>query len=295
VKQIILSAFVLLASMMPVDAVAQQSVTTNFRVDRILDGVKLNVGIGSLFVNASGSIFAGTSNYLYRSSDGGTTWVHLTNGLGNKLPFNDVYAISATTNGTMFLGSGADLFMSIDSGNSWQNIVLPNSNAPGVDALVIRDSTVFVGTFFGTSIYHSSSNGSDWTKVFNTNAGFKAMTITLKGSILAGSGNGDPQGYTEGIYRSTNNGNTWLVVDSGLIGEIGTIGDGSTNPDGTMKANGYNIWGLSCDSSTGVVYAATDGEGIFRSTDDGISWTQVTGKTPMPMYASAVLAVDGKV
>ena len=52
-KAIILSAFVLLASMMPVDAVAQQSATTNFGVDRVLDGVKLNVGIGSLFVNSA--------------------------------------------------------------------------------------------------------------------------------------------------------------------------------------------------------------------------------------------------
>ncbi len=284
----------LLASMIPMDVVAQQSATTDFGVKRMLDGVKLNVGIGSLFIDANNNIFAGTSNYLYRSSDGGTTWVHLMSGLENKLPFNDVYAISATANGTMFLGSGADLFMSTDLGNSWQDVVLPNSNAPCVDALVARDSMVFVSTFFGSSIYRSSNNGLDWTRVFNTTGGFKAMVITPKGTILAGTGNADPQGYTEGIYRSTDNGNTWSQSDSGLIGEIGTIGDGSTNPDGSMKANGYNIWGLTCDSSTGVVYAATDGEGIFRSTDDGVSWVQVTGKVPMSMYASAVLAVDGK-
>lgn len=296
-KAIILSAFVLLASMMPVDVVvAQQSATTNFGVDRVLNGAELNVGIGSLFVNAGGNIFAGTSNYLYRSSDGGTTWVHLTNGLENKLPFNDVYAIAATSNGTMFLGTGGDPFKSTDSGKTWQDIVLPNSNLPCASALVTKDSMVFIGTLFVGAIYRSVNNGLDWTRVLKTTGGFNsAMTITSRGTILAGSGNGDPQGYVEGIWRSTDDGNNWSRADSGLVGEIGTIGDGSTNPDGTMKANGYNIWGLSCDSSTGVVYAASDGEGIFRSLNDGQSWTQVNGSTPMPMYASAVLAVGGKV
>ncbi len=294
-KAIILSAFVLLASMMPVDAVAQQSATTNFGVDRVLDGVKLKIGVGSLFVGANNNIFAGTSNYLYRSSDSGTTWVHLMNGLENKLPFNDVYAISATANGTMFLGSGADLFMSTDAGNSWQDIVLPNSSEPAAIALAARDSTVFVGTFFGKSIYRSHNCGSNWTQVFSTAGGFNAIMITPKGTVLAGTGNADPQGYTEGIYRSTDNGNSWSHADSGLIGEIGKIGDGTVDSNGNMVATGYNIQGLSCDSSTGVVYAATNGEGIFRSTDDGQIWTQVIGKTPMPMYASAVLAVGGKV
>ena len=297
-KAIILSAFVLLASMMPVDVVAQQSATTNFGVDRVLDGVKVNAAAQCLFVDRTGTIFVGTgTDYLYRSSNGGSTWVHLMNGLkGANMPFASAYAIEASSNGTLFLGTGGDLFNSTDNGNSWNSVSKMSSPSPL--AIAVKDSNIFVGTSFGGSIYRSSDNGSSWSDVLNpSTGGFRAVTITPKGTVIAGTGNGDPQGYVEGIYRSTANGDSgsWIKSDSGLIGEIGTIGDGSTNPDGTMQANGYNIWGLVSDSSTGFVFAATDGEGIFRSTDDGISWAQVTGKTPMPMYASAILAMDGKV
>ncbi len=297
-KRIILFALVLLASIWPIAVWSQTNVTTKFQMKNILDGGKINAAVASLFVDRSGNIFAGTgTDYLYRSSDGGSTWVHLMNGLkGANMPFASAYAIEANSNGTLFLGTGGDLFNSTDNGNSWNSVQGLNSTGPL--AISIKDSNMFVATGFGGSVYRSIDNGSDWLNVLNPPiGGFRAITFTPRGTIIAGTGNGDPQGWTSGIYRSTDNGDsgTWMEADSGLIGQIGNIGDGTLDSNGNMAANGYNIWGLSCDSSTGVVYAATDGEGIFRSNDDGQSWIQVNGSTPMPKYASAVLAANGKV
>ncbi|MCL4400060.1 T9SS type A sorting domain-containing protein [Patescibacteria group bacterium] len=272
----------------------QESLTTNFRVKKILDAGKINAVIESLCTDNEGNIFAGTGwQYLYRSSGNDTTWVQLKNGLEGKLPFSHVWTIISTSDSSMFLGGASYLFKSTDDGNSW------NENlSADVNSVAVKDSIMFAASFFGGSVFKSTNNGNDWTSVLNPpNSSFMAVLITKTGTVLAGDGNGDPQGRAGGIWRSPYGGDylSWSRSNDGLIGMIGTIGDGTLDSNGNMAANGYNIWGFACDTSSGIVYAATDGEGIFRSDNDGESWMQVKGKTPMPMYASAVLSINGRV
>ena len=271
----------------------QESLTTNFQVKKILDAGKINAAIASLYADSAGNIFAGTyGQYLYRSSDNGTTWVQLKNGLEGKLAFNTVYVISAISDSSMFLGGSGNFLKSTDGGNSWNE----SFSTPYASSIASRDSNVFVAT--GGSILKSTDNGNSWNSVLNPpDSWFEAVLITKTGTVLAGDGNGDPQGRAGGIWRSPYGGDylSWSRSNDGLIGMIGTIGDGTLDSNGNMAANGYNIWGFACDTSSGIVYAATDGEGIFRSDNDGESWMQVKGKTPMPMYASAVLSINGRV
>ncbi len=158
----------------------------------------------SIFVDSCGVIFIGTDDLAYRSSDGGKTWVRLDN-LEGRISFGDAYIIGRK-GGKLYLNDFNRLYQSTDNGDTWVEIFSPDGNHFDVKAMTEAGGSIFAGTFFSRSIYRSTDTGRNWTKVFSTNGGFRTIVATQKGTILAGTGNGDPQGYVEGIYRSTDNG-----------------------------------------------------------------------------------------
>lgn len=74
--------------------------------------------------------------------------------------------------------------------------------------------------------------------------------------------------YSQGVYLSTDYGNTWLIRNNGLT---------STS-----------IYGLAIDT-TGTLFAATWGGGMFRSTNNGLNWVQINnGITNSVLFSVAV-------
>jgi len=93
-------------------------------------------------------------------------------------------------------------------------------------------------------------------------ADLRALAINVSGHIFAAS-------YGGGIFRSMDNGNSWIAVNSGL-----------TNT---------NVRALAINSTSGYIFAGTGGGGIFRSMDNGASWTaQNNGLTNTDVYALAI-------
>jgi photosystem II stability/assembly factor-like uncharacterized protein/subtilisin-like proprotein convertase family protein len=89
----------------------------------------------------------------------------------------------------------------------------------------------------------------------STSFGIRPIVTNANGDIFMGT-NSDI--YGEGIFRSTDGGNSW--IQSGL-------------------SNLY-IWDIVIDTS-GNIFAGTRSEGVWRSTDNGDSWTEVnTGFIP---------------
>jgi hypothetical protein len=84
----------------------------------------------------------------------------------------------------------------------------------------------------------------------NESFGFTETIVTAlisdsSGTVFAGCLYG-----SSGVFRSTNNGETWTPINEGLT---------STN----IQALAIN--------SNGLIFAGTQGSGIFRSTDNGSS------------------------
>ncbi|AFH48971.1 Hypothetical protein IALB_1261 [Ignavibacterium album JCM 16511] len=74
--------------------------------------------------------------------------------------------------------------------------------------------------------------------------------------------------YSDGVYLSTDYGNTWLVRSNGL--------------------SSTSIYGLAKNTS-GTLFAATWGGGMFRSTNNGLNWTQINnGITNSVLFSVAV-------
>jgi ligand-binding sensor domain-containing protein len=198
-------------------------------------------------------------------------------------PFGgDVRALAVNANGDVFAGTyGSGIFRSTDNGENW----IP-SNAgltiPTVLSLAVNKSTgdLFAGTgflFFNAwsngAIFHSTDNGTSWTKVIELNdTAVSSLAIDSQGNIFAGT-NG------KGVFRSITNGASWDSVNAGLTQEA------------FRKINA-----LAIRQSTGEVFVGTDSSGLFRLSADSSTWERVTiGLRPDENIRSLVVKDDGHI
>jgi len=105
-----------------------------------------------------------------------------------------------------------------------------------------------------------------------------------------------------GVYLSTDNGNTWEMKPSGLISTsvfaflnigsnvlTGTYGAGaflsadsgkSWQPYPNLNAGGFNAF----SESDSALFAATTTDGLLKSTDEGVSWERVLTSVQDPYF-----------
>jgi photosystem II stability/assembly factor-like uncharacterized protein len=86
-----------------------------------------------------------------------------------------------------------------------------------------------------------------------------SLAINSNGDVFAGTFEGG------GVYRSTDDGDNWSLVDNGL-----------TNTYVTALAI----------NNAGHIFAATFGGGAFRSTDNGNGWTFLNTGVPNATFLS---------
>lgn len=107
----------------------------------------------------------------------------------------------------------------------------------------------------------STDNGTSWVP---DNTGLTDFDV----STLVSNSNGDTfAGTTSGVFRSTNNGDSWTHI-----------------------LTTSNVSALAINAS-GQIFAGTQGGGVFRSTDNGGTWTQInSGLTNLNVNLLAVNA-----
>jgi hypothetical protein len=252
--------------------------------------VRLAGGGTTLF---AGSAYAG----MFTSTDNGTTWVPVT------LVLSENTVSAFTVDGSsIYAGTTDGVLVSTDAGIHWKEITAGFTQST-VNSLLLMTGNLLAATTGG--VFESSTRGATWTRMNegltapNVNsisaagttliAGTKSngayvraaadsawKATTLEGLISAvGSCEGtllaSPASY--GVYYSQDNGTTWV---------LGGPGTGI----------GVSIEGFA--SSPPYAYAASNGYGLLRSTDDGRHWAP-SNSAMKDLHAHACAATDSTV
>ncbi|MEO6239317.1 MAG: hypothetical protein ABIQ52_20160, partial [Vicinamibacterales bacterium] len=164
---------------------------------------------------------------------------------------------------------------------------------PDVVYLGTGESNNSRSTYGGNGVYKSADAGKTWTKIGLPNAGrIGRIAVHPKNPdlvLVAASGKLYAENPDRGIYRSADGGKTWAkTLDHKVEGrEIGAI-DVQINP-----ANPNVVYAATYDK---VRKPWTFGEGgpgsaIFKSTDGGATWKQLTSGLPTGMLGRIGISI----
>jgi photosystem II stability/assembly factor-like uncharacterized protein len=181
-----------------------------------------------------------TGDGIYRSSDGGSTWVHLGLREGQQIPAIDVDPRNPDRLFVAVLGhpygpnEERGVYRSTDGGRSFEKVLYSDENTGAVDVAIDPSNPQTVYAVMWAARQAPWEMGSSWTL-----------------------------SDRNGLYKSTDGGATWKKLTKGLPGaddELGRIGI-------SISASNPNI--------LFAVVGARKGAGVYRSTDAGESWTLV--------------------
>jgi photosystem II stability/assembly factor-like uncharacterized protein len=152
----------------------------------------------------------------------------------------------------------------------------------GGDVRVIyhHENNIYAGTV-GGGLFSSSDGGNQWIKsafTFTYSVTVRSLLITPSGMLLAGCDGGL-------YYKMLNGGNTGSALQTLNVSSLARTSNGDlyagTNAGIYKSADGIN-WSFSGISASTIrclavvdnnVYAGTSGQGIFRSTNNGSTWS----------------------
>ena len=253
--------------------------------------------------------FATDSAGVFRSVDGGSTFVESNTGLTDHRVKHLVVSPRFNTDSTIFASTPSGLFKSADASGSWTKVAggLPNVEITAVvySPNFSTDDTLYASAL-GFGLYASANGGVTWTLLSTsgmTDLGLTGVQVVEGnfGSLII------VVRTSTKIFRSDDSGATWAERINGLpsgvkiitlrltpdfrtsnIGLVGTKANGiyrTTNGGTNWSSIGLsgdgpaNVFTFSSDyASDNVVFAGTTTGGFYKSTDNGATFTQkITG------------------
>ena len=189
------------------------------------------------FCSLGSKIFAAsTSVGLFRSTDSGLSWSRVDSAKLRSVRFFSI----VTKHDTLFAGSYSGVFRSTDSGTVWQRV---NQGMTDTDifCLAVVGNDIFAADVNYHGVLRSTDDGESWEEVNNglQNNTF-AYTFAVYGTNLF-------VGVEEGVFLTTNFGDSWVHVSEGFPYLTGTAYVTSLAIDSTyLYANMYanNVSGV---------------------------------------------------
>ena len=231
-------------------------------------------GISSIEVNSDGVVFASGQYILqkvFRSTDHGVTWI------GKTLPVNSAVndiAIDPNDPNTVYIGASSIIgapannviMKSTNTGDSWTTFDLISVLPVGYSVINLiidpaNSQTLFaIGAegFSNGKVVATFDGGSTWVdRSGNLPTGVPYNTLTISGQNIFLAGGQLFGGQIMGVFKTSDEGLTWSEISGSFPNQVSNMV--LVNPGDPLK-----------------MYVATEGDGIYYTTNGGTSWTYAT-------------------
>jgi photosystem II stability/assembly factor-like uncharacterized protein len=229
-----------------------------------------------------------TTRGLYRTTNGGTSWTSI-----YTVKCYDIEFVRNSDTCYAILESPTPLKRSVTSGNTWSNISFgPGINTPipvPVNRMQLAVSTVpvAVGGYERVYLFCGPATGAGTFSGLYKMVPENYMSLVRNTPNLYDNGNGsgtyDQSGYDNCAAVHPTNSNIMVTggaivfrtTDGGVTMSLSTFYSEVAAGGDLTKYIHPDIHDLAFNPLNNYLYAATDG-GVYRSTDNGVSWTDIT-------------------
>jgi len=208
-----------------------------------------------------------------KSTDGGESWTLASAGYTGALMFDA--AVHPTSPGIVFATARSGAFRSTDGGRTWGGMARPPARFFETYAVGVSPHTpaiLLAASELNGNLHRSLDGGESWELVYQLAAlsgldrrGFKRIAFAPSAPHVVYAGSCRSRGELHGsktdalgIFRSDDTGasGSWSEANDAQTADV-CVNDLTVHP--------YNH---------NVVYVATAGEGVYKTTDSGQSWMQ---------------------
>lgn len=210
-------------------------------------------------------VLASTSAGIYRSTNGGESWVEP----GVVLPdtgISDIEFSPSDFDRVVAVGPGR-IYDSADAGASWLGTAL-NAFARRVEFDPVTPERYYTATDSGMVVRHSPDSDLEFMNGFGNTSVLSILVDPTESDRL--------YAFTEffGLFRSENRGESWIVDSQGL-------------------PTGLTFAAAAVTAETGRLIAGFNGTGVFATEDQGLNWVLSSdGMNAATVRAMAVSPID---
>lgn len=226
---------------------------------------------------------------IYKSSDGGNSWVHC--GLESSRNIGrisihpqhaDIVYVAAM--GNLFSNnSERGIYKTMDGGLTWQNVLFVSDSTGGIDLAIHPENpdTLYAAMWerirrpnrrsYGgitSGIYRSYDGGLNWTELTNglpspgNNVGRIGIDISKSSPANLYTIYADKTGYFEGVYKTSNGGDSWTQTNDGPLSDC-------------YSSFGWWFGRISVDP-VDLDIAYVIGFDLYKTSNGGNSWSNIT-------------------
>ncbi len=226
-------------------------------------GLKEHVSFINQFVfhpAASEQIYAATTVGAFYTKDAGRNWTERMNGM-KEVHIVTSIAINPKEPAVLYAGTTGGVYRSDDGATTWKKInngLIPETElmaamALGVNAIEIdrtNPEVVYAGTTKG--LFRTINKGEQWERIGHSLPDPFVSSIVIHPKESWNLYIGGPAG----VWKTSDSGKTWQTMNQGIT---------------TL-----NMRALAMDpKDPKILYAGTNGSGLYRSTDAGATWASV--------------------
>ena len=222
----------------------------NTRKILTLEGIKIEQGLRSSFADLSTGnkywrALVAVGDDVYGTTENSAIWKSTNGGAFAALPSGSKNWWGITACGSDLYASvyGGSIWKSTDDGANWTDLVTGNKNWGGMTSV---GTDVYAAVYNG-SIWKSTDGGANWTDLVTGSKYWRALTSAgrdIYGTVSTGAGSGS-------IWKSTN-------------------GSAFVNLGAT------SLWYHGITSIGNDLYVVVYGGSIWKSSDGGVSWTDLS-------------------